>query len=60
MTIRPVGRCLSDGPVPIQDPLDASIMDFLAALDAQLETDESTLCQGAVHLYQLIKHFIKS
>ena len=46
--------------VPIQDPLDASIMDFLAALDAQLETDESTLRQGAVHLYQLIKHFIKS
>lgn len=46
--------------VPIQDPLDASIMDFLAALDAQLETDELTLRQGASHLYQLINHFIKS
>ena len=46
--------------VAIQDPLDASIKDFLACIDAHIETDESVLRQGALHLYQLIKHFIAS
>ena len=44
----------------IQDPLETSIKDFLACIDAQIETDESALRLGAVHLYQLIKHFITS
>lgn len=44
----------------IQDPLDSSIEDFLAALDAQLETDMTTIRLGASHLHQLIEEFIKS
>jgi hypothetical protein len=43
--------------IPIQDPLDASIRDFLASLDAGLETDESALLLGARHLYQLIENY---
>jgi hypothetical protein len=44
----------------IQDPLDASIKDFLAAIVAQVNTDESSLLQGALHLYQLIDQYTKS
>ena len=44
--------------IAIQDPLDASIEDFLASIDAQLDTDELALKLGAQHLYQLIEHFI--
>ncbi len=43
--------------ISIQDPLDASIRDFLASLDAGLESDESALMLGARHLYQLIEHY---
>ena len=43
--------------ITIQDPLDASIEDFLASINAQLATDEIALKQGALHLYQLIEHF---
>ncbi len=41
----------------IQDPLDASIRDFLASVDAGLESDETALLLGAHHLYQLIEHY---
>ena len=41
----------------IQDPLDASIRDFLAGIDAKLESDETALLLGARHLYQLIEHY---
>ena len=43
--------------ISIQDPLDASITDFLASLDADLKTDEDTLMLGARHLYQLIENY---
>ena len=43
--------------ISIQDPLDASIRDFLASLDAGLESDESALMLGARHLYQLIENY---
>lgn len=41
----------------IQDPLEASIQDFLASIEAGLVTDEMALSQGAYHLYQLIKSY---
>ncbi len=44
--------------IAIQDPLDTSIKDFLAGIDAQINIDESTLRQGALHLHQLIEHYI--
>lgn len=43
--------------VAIQDPLDASIRDFLASIDAGLKSDESALMLGARHLYQLIENY---
>ena len=43
--------------IAIQDPLDASIRDFLASLDAGLESDESAIMLGARHLYQLIENY---
>ena len=43
--------------ISIQDPLDASIRDFLACIDAGIESDESALILGARHLYQLIEHY---
>lgn len=43
--------------ISVEDPLDASITDFLASLDAGLKPDESTLMLGARHLYQLIEKY---
>ncbi len=43
--------------IAIQDPLDASIRDFLASLDARLKSDKSALILGARHLYQLIENY---
>ena len=43
--------------VNIQDPLDASIEDFLASVDAGLESDNKALLLGARHLYQLIENY---
>ncbi|MFK7794927.1 MAG: Gfo/Idh/MocA family protein [Gammaproteobacteria bacterium] len=43
--------------ISIQDPLDASIRDFLASLDAGLKFDGSILMLGARHLYQLIENY---
>ncbi|MFK8028502.1 MAG: Gfo/Idh/MocA family protein [Gammaproteobacteria bacterium] len=43
--------------ISIQDPLDASITDFLASLEAGLDTDEDALMLGARHLYQLIENY---
>ncbi len=43
--------------IPVQDPLDTSIRDFLASLDAGLQSDEDALMLGARHLYQLIEKF---
>ena len=43
--------------IAIQDPLDASIRDFLASIDAGIESDESALMLGARHLYQLIENY---
>jgi len=44
--------------IDIHDPLDRSIEDFLAGIDAQISTDEITLRLGALHLHQLIEAFI--
>jgi hypothetical protein len=43
--------------IAIQDPLDASIRDFLASIEAGLEPDEDALILGARHLYQLIEKY---
>ncbi len=43
--------------IAIQDPLDASIRDFLASIDAGLKLDEDALILGARHLYQLIEKY---
>ena len=43
--------------VDIQDPLDASIRDFLACIDAGIECDGTALQLGARHLYQLIESY---
>ena len=43
--------------ISIQDPLDASIRDFLASIDAGLESDECALILGAHHLHQLIENY---
>ena len=43
--------------ISIQDPLEASIRDFLASLDAGLQSDEDSLMLGARHLYQLIEKY---
>ena len=42
--------------VPIDDPLDLSVKDFLACLQARLACDETMLLLGARHLYQLIEN----
>ncbi len=44
----------------IHDPLDASIEDFLASIDASIEIDDIALSLGARHLYKLIEYFNKS
>lgn len=44
--------------IAIHDPLDKSIEDFLACIDAKTKTDESALRLGALHLHQLIEAFI--
>jgi|TARA_B110000238_G_C16136363_1_gene443912 hypothetical protein len=43
--------------IAIQDPLDTSIRDFLASIEAGLEPDEDALILGARHLYQLIEKY---
>ncbi|MDW3095571.1 MAG: Gfo/Idh/MocA family oxidoreductase [Gammaproteobacteria bacterium] len=43
--------------ISITDPLDASIRDFLASIDAELLSDEDALMLGARHLYQLIENY---
>ena len=43
--------------VDIQDPLDSSIKDFLACIDAGMKSDYSALQLGARHLYQLIESY---
>lgn len=43
--------------VDIQDPLNRSINDFLASIDAGLDSDYTALNLGARHLYQLIESY---
>lgn len=43
--------------IQIQDPLDASVEDFLASVDAGLACDDTELLLGARHLYQLIENY---
>ena len=43
--------------IVIQDPLHASIQDFLACIDAGIDFDENALMSGASHLYQLIENY---
>ncbi len=43
--------------ISIQDPLEASIQDFLASIEAEIEIDEDILMLGAQHLYQLVENY---
>ncbi len=43
--------------INIQDPLDASIQDFLACIDAGLNSDNAAILHGARHLFQLIESY---
>jgi hypothetical protein len=43
--------------ISIQDPLDASVQDFLASIEAGLAIDEDALLLGARHLHQLIENY---
>lgn len=41
--------------VNVADPLEISILDFIANIEAELECDETALMLGAQHLYSLIE-----
>ncbi len=43
--------------VDIQDPLETSIRDFLASIDAGIDSDSSALLLGSRHLFQLIERY---
>ncbi|MEM7304589.1 MAG: Gfo/Idh/MocA family oxidoreductase [Pseudomonadota bacterium] len=43
--------------IPIKDPLLSSVEDFIASIEAGLQTDTTMLMSGANHLHQLIESF---